>query len=76
MTVSATFRQILERDGLTLRAEQLREAGFERGDELTVEVRRGRITLVKPDSAHAKAMEALDFCTRRPGTQRTGTALR
>jgi antitoxin component of MazEF toxin-antitoxin module len=65
MTATAKIRQIGNSDGLTFRAEQLREAGFERGDELVVEARVGRITLVKPDSPYAKAMEALDFCFQR-----------
>jgi antitoxin component of MazEF toxin-antitoxin module len=59
------IRQIGNSDGLTFRAEQLREAGFARGDEELVEVREGRITLVRPDSDYVKAMEALDFCVRR-----------
>ena len=59
------IRQIGNSDGLTFRAEQLREAGFARGDEVLVEVREGRITLVWPDSDYVRAMEALDFCVRR-----------
>jgi antitoxin component of MazEF toxin-antitoxin module len=65
--VSATtkIRQIGNSDGLTFRAEQLREAGFARGDEVIVEVREGRITLMRPEGDYAKAMEALDFCVQR-----------
>jgi antitoxin component of MazEF toxin-antitoxin module len=65
MTATARIRQIGNSDGLTFRSEQLREAGFARGDEVAVEARAGRITLVKPDSTYAKAMEALDFYLER-----------
>jgi antitoxin component of MazEF toxin-antitoxin module len=65
MAATAKIRQIGNSDGLTFRAEQLREAGFARGDDVVVEVSEGRITLLRPEGDHAKAMEALDFCTRR-----------
>lgn len=65
MSATTKIRQIGNSDGLTFRAEQLREAGFARGDEVVVEAREGRITLVRPDSDYAKAMEALDFCVQR-----------
>lgn len=65
MSATARIRQIGNSDGLTFRAEQLREAGFARGDEVLVEVQEGRITLTRPDGAYAKAMKALDFCTQR-----------
>ena len=65
MPATARIRQIGNSDGLTFRAEQLREAGFARGDEVSVEVREGQITLVKPEGAYAKAMQALEFCTQR-----------
>jgi antitoxin component of MazEF toxin-antitoxin module len=65
MSATTKIRQIGNSDGLTFRAEQLREAGFARGDEVIVEVREGRITLMRPEGDYAKAMEALDFCVQR-----------
>lgn len=65
MSAVTKIRQIGNSDGLTFRAEQLREAGFARGDEVVVDVRKDRITLVRPDSDYAKAMDALDFCIGR-----------
>jgi antitoxin component of MazEF toxin-antitoxin module len=65
MSTTTKLRQIGNSDGLTFRAEQLREAGFVRGDEIVVEAQPGRIVLSKADSAYAKAMEALDACLAR-----------
>jgi antitoxin component of MazEF toxin-antitoxin module len=65
MSAITRIRQIGNSDGLTFRAEQLREAGFARGNEVLVEVHKDRITLLRPDSDYAKAMEALDFCVQR-----------
>jgi putative addiction module antidote len=65
MSATTKIRQIGNSDGLTFRAEQLREAGLARGDEVIVEVRKDRITLVRAESDYAKAMEALDFCVKR-----------
>jgi antitoxin component of MazEF toxin-antitoxin module len=65
MSTTTKLRQIGNSDGLTFRAEQLREAGFMRGDEIVVEVRQGRIVLSKADSTYAKGMEALDACLAR-----------
>jgi putative addiction module antidote len=64
--VSTTkLRQIGNSDGVTFRAEQLREAGFMRGDEIVIEAQPGRIVLRKAGSTYAKAMEALDACIGR-----------
>lgn len=65
MITTARLRRIGNSDGLTLRAEQLREAGFARGDEVVVEAQPGRIVLTRADSAYAQAMEALDACIAR-----------
>ena len=65
MSTTTKLRQIGNSDGLTFRAEQLREAGFARGDEIAVEAQPGRIVLTRADSAYAKAMEALDACLAR-----------
>lgn len=65
MPATTRVRQIGNSDGVTFRAEQLREAGFARGDEVLVEAREGRITLARPDGDYAEAMQALDFCMRR-----------
>jgi putative addiction module antidote len=65
MSTTTKLRQIGNSDGLTLRAEQLREAGFARGDEIMVEAQPGRIVLSKADSTYARAMEALDACLAR-----------
>jgi hypothetical protein len=65
MSTTTRLRQIGNSDGLTFRAEQLREAGFVRGDEIVVEAQPGRIVLSKGDSTYTKAMEALDACLAR-----------
>jgi putative addiction module antidote len=65
MSTTTKLRQIGNSDGLTFRAEQLREAGFVRGDEIAVEAQPGRIVLTRVDSTYAKAMEALDACMAR-----------
>ena len=65
MPTTTKLRQIGNSDGLTFRAEQLREAGFARGDEVLVEAQPGRIVLSKADSTYAKAVEALDACIAR-----------
>ena len=65
MNAVTRIRQIGNSDGLTFRAEQLREAGFARGDELAVQVSKGRITLVPAESDHTEAMDALAFCVAR-----------
>jgi putative addiction module antidote len=65
MSTTTKLRQIGNSDGLTFRAEQLREAGFVRGDEIAVQAQPGRIMLTRADSTYAKAMEALDACLAR-----------
>jgi antitoxin component of MazEF toxin-antitoxin module len=65
MSTTTKLRRIGNRDGLTFRAEQLREAGFVRGDQIVVEAQPGRIVLSKADGPYAKAMEALDACLMR-----------
>jgi putative addiction module antidote len=65
MSTTTKLRQIGNSVGLTFRAEQLREAGFARGDEIAVEAQPGRIVLTRADSTYAKAMEALDLCMAR-----------
>src|SRR5262245_32429738 len=50
MSTTTKLRRIGNRDGLTFRAEQLREAGFVRGDRIVVEAQPGRIMLSKADS--------------------------
>jgi putative addiction module antidote len=65
MSTTTKLRQIGNSDGLTFRAEQLRQAGFMRGDEIVVDAQPGRIVLSKADSTYAKAMEALDACLAR-----------
>ena len=59
------IRQIGNSDGLTLRADQLREAGIARGDEVVVDARAGRIVITKAGSSYARAMDALDACVTR-----------
>ena len=44
--------------GLTLPRDVLAEAHLDRGDEVAVTVREGRIEIVKADDAYNKAMEA------------------
>jgi putative addiction module antidote len=66
ISVSTTkLRQIGNSDGVTFRTEQLRAAGFVRGDEIVIEAQPGRIVLSKADSGYAKAIEALDACMAR-----------
>jgi antitoxin component of MazEF toxin-antitoxin module len=65
MPTTTKLRQIGNSAGLTFRAEQLREAGFVRGDEILVEAQPGRIVLSRADTPYAKAMEALDACVAR-----------
>ena len=65
MTIVTKIRQIGNSDGLTLRAEQLREAGIARGDEVVVDAQPGRIVITKAESTYAKAMEALEVCMAR-----------
>jgi putative addiction module antidote len=65
MSVVTKIRQIGNSDGLTLRTEQLRDAGIARGDEVVVDARPGRIVIAKAESSYAKAMEALDACMAR-----------
>lgn len=65
MSTTTTLRQTGNSDGLIFRAEQLRKAGFVRGDEIVVEAQPGRIVLTRADSTYAKAMEALDACLAR-----------
>ena len=59
------IRQIGNSDGLTLRADQLREAGIARGDEVVVDALAGRIVITKAGSSYARAMDALDACVTR-----------
>jgi putative addiction module antidote len=68
MSTTTKLRQIGNSDGVTFRAEQLREAGFVRGDEIVIEAQPGRIVLSKADSTYTKAMEALDACLARYDT--------
>jgi putative addiction module antidote len=65
MSVVTKIRQIGNSDGLTLRTEQLREAGIARGDEVAVDSQPGRIVITKADSSYAQAMGALDACISR-----------
>ena len=65
MSTTTKLRQIGNSDGVTFRAEQLREAGFVRGDEIVIEAQPGRIVLSKAGSTYAKAIEALDACLAR-----------
>ena len=65
MTIVTRIRQIGNSDGLTLRAEQLREAGIARGDEVVVDAQPGRIVITRAGSSYAKAMEALEVCMAR-----------
>jgi putative addiction module antidote len=65
MSVVTKIRQIGNSDGLTLRTEQLREAGIGRGDEVVVDAQPGRIVISKAESPYAKAMEALEACMTR-----------
>jgi len=65
MSVVTKIRQIGNSDGLTLRAEQLREAGIVRGDEVIVNAQPGRIVISKAESPYTKAMEALEVCMTR-----------
>ena len=65
MSTTTRLRQIGNSDGVTFRAEQLREAGFVRGDEVVIEAQPGRIVLSKADGTYAKAIEALDACLAR-----------
>jgi putative addiction module antidote len=65
MSVVTKIRQIGNSDGLTLRTEQLREAGIARGDEVVVDAQPGRIVITRAGSAYAQAMEALDVCMAR-----------
>lgn len=65
MSTTTKLRRIGNSDGLTFQAEQLREAGFVRGDEIVVEAQPGRIVLSRAGSTYAKAMEALDACLAR-----------
>ena len=44
--------------GLTLPRDVLAEAHLDRGDEVAVTVREGRIEIAKADDAYNKAMEA------------------
>lgn len=65
MSAITKIRQIGNSDGLTFRAEQLRDAGIARGDEVVVEARPGRIVITKAGSPYAQAMEALEVCMAR-----------
>ena len=65
MSTTTKLRQIGNGNGLIFRAEQLRKAGFVRGDEIMVEAQPGRIVLTRADGTYAKAMEALDACLAR-----------
>lgn len=65
MSAVTKIRQIGNSDGLTFRAEQLRDAGIARGDEVVVEARPGRIVITKAGSPYAQAMEALEVCMAR-----------
>ena len=51
MTIVTRIRQIGNSDGLTLRAEQLREAGIARGDEVVVDAQPGRIVITRAGSS-------------------------
>jgi putative addiction module antidote len=65
MSTITKIRQIGNSDGLTLRAEQLRDAGIGRGDEVRVEAKPGRIVISRVESPYAQAMDALDACMAR-----------
>jgi putative addiction module antidote len=65
MAAITRIRQIGNSDGLSLRAEQLREAGLGRGDEVVVEARPGRIVIAKVDSPYARSIDALEACMAR-----------
>lgn len=65
MSAITKIRQIGNSDGLTFRAEQLREAGLSRGDQVIVEAQPGQLVITKAESLQAKAMEALEVCLAR-----------
>lgn len=65
MAAITKIRQVGNSDGLTFRAEQLRDAGIARGDEVVVEAKPGRIVITKAGSPHAQALEALEVCMAR-----------
>ena len=65
MAARTRIRRIGNGDGVTFRAEQLRTAGFGRGEEVIVEAREGQITLSKPDDIRAECRELFEEHIRR-----------
>ncbi|HYH21246.1 MAG TPA: AbrB/MazE/SpoVT family DNA-binding domain-containing protein [Azospirillum sp.] len=53
----AKLTKIGNSTGLTLPREVLAAAGLERGDEVAVEVRDGRVEITKAEGDYAQAME-------------------
>lgn len=58
MTHMTKLTQIGDSTGLKIPRDVLAEANLDRGDEVTLCVRGGRIEVTKADDSYAKAMEA------------------
>lgn len=65
MTVSVKLTKQGNSTGVRLPKDVLEQAGLERGDEVTLEVTEGRVTLTKADAPYNAAMDAYAECRAR-----------
>ena len=65
MTVSVKLTKQGNSTGVRLPKEVLEQAGLQRGDEVTLEVTDGRVTLTKAAAPYNAAMDAYAECRAR-----------
>jgi putative addiction module antidote len=65
MTVSVKLTKQGNSTGVRLPKDILEQAGLERGDEVTLEVTEGRVTLTKAAAPYNAAMDAYAECRAR-----------
>ena len=65
MTITVKLTKQGNSTGVRLPKEVLEMAGLNRGDEVTLEVTGGRVTLVKSEAPYSAAMSAYEECRTR-----------
>ncbi|WP_375547895.1 AbrB/MazE/SpoVT family DNA-binding domain-containing protein [Oceanicaulis alexandrii] len=65
MTVSVKLTKQGNSTGVRLPKDVLEAAGFQRGDEVTLDVANGRVTLTKAGAPYNAAMSAYEECRTR-----------
>ena len=65
MTISVKLTRQGNSTGVRLPKDVLDAAGLQRGDEVTLDVTNGRVTLTKADAPYNAAMSAYEECRAR-----------